>query len=232
MARYVFSDLHGNYTIWRKIVAVTQSNDELYCLGDNIDRGPDGFQIYLEQKNMPNVTVFKGNHEDLAAAALPDLLRQNFNTKEVKNWFMNGGDKTWEKMQYYSKNQMIDFINWCNNLRETIMLDSKNKCIFLSHAGFSLNQYQDHLWDRSHFLDPWPDNFAQNVYIIHGHTPVQYLKYTLDKTQKRVMWDTTPTIITYANGHKIDIDLGTIISKRIALFNLDTFEVQYIENNT
>ena len=36
-----------------------------------------------------------------------------------------------------------------------------------------------------------------------------------------------PDVLFYCNGHKIDIDLCTIVSNRIALLDLDTFEVKY-----
>ena len=53
MARYAFSDLHGNYKLWREICARTQPNDKLYCLGDIIDRGEDGYKICLEMISIP-----------------------------------------------------------------------------------------------------------------------------------------------------------------------------------
>ena len=39
----------------------------------------------------------------------------------------------------------------------------------------------------------------------------------------------TPEILTYCGGHKIDLDLCTIVTNRAALLDLDTFEVKYFE---
>ena len=41
--------------------------------------------------------------------------------------------------------------------------------------------------------------------------------------------DWKPTIVRYCDGHKFDIDMGTIASDRIALLDLDTFEEYYFD---
>ena len=38
-----------------------------------------------------------------------------------------------------------------------------------------------------------------------------------------------PNIIRYCDGHKFDIDMCTVVSGRIALLDLDTFEEIYID---
>lgn len=44
MATYVVSDLHGQYRIFLKLLEMVDfsENDQLYMLGDAIDRGPEG----------------------------------------------------------------------------------------------------------------------------------------------------------------------------------------------
>ena len=81
------------------------------------------------------------------------------------------------------------------------------------------------------------------MYLVHGHTPVQYLKFDYgyngqeplskeDLKFKRT-WDLNaiykPEVIRYCDGHKFDIDMCTIVSGRIALLDLDTFEVIYFD---
>ena len=38
-----------------------------------------------------------------------------------------------------------------------------------------------------------------------------------------------PEVIRYCDGHKFDIDMCTIASERIALIDLDTFEIKYFD---
>ena len=114
----------------------------------------------------------------------------------------------------------------------------------------------DPLWDREHFYDKWSDNEEEQsnpeinkTYLIHGHTPTVYLKYhygykdmpkitkrdNIEKRQffKNIVLDgeeiIKPEVIRYCDGHKFDIDLCTVASGRIALIDLDTFEIIYFD---
>lgn len=254
MARFAFSDLHGNYKLWEMIKAATQPDDILYCLGDNIDRGPDGFKICAEQAEMKNIFVLQGNHEAMAAAAIPDLYNDR-QTREARLWFQNGGDRTWDSIKLLPPHIIEHFANWCGSLDTTMgILNDRDQVIYLDHAGFTLGQENlaDPLWDRSHFWDSWPEDEvyeshtdwdkASNTYLVHGHSPVQYLVKQLAKVDPNwtheinKTWEIKnniikPKIIEYCNGHKFDIDLGTTQSNRTALFNLDTFEVKYFDSD-
>ena len=64
-----------------------------------------------------------------------------------------------------------------------------------------------HYWTNEKIFD--------NLYIVHGHTPVQHFN--------------EKTVIQYANGHKIDIDMGTYISNTTALLDLDTIGTDNLE---
>jgi len=237
MNRYAISDLHGRYDLWTKIKNKLHSDDILYNLGDSIDRGPDGYKICLDLMQMKNVHCICGNHEMMAISALPRLLKGEFHSKEVSQWFWNGGNATWDQIESrligykrdahdYCCSELIAFFKNMPNIYN--ITNKNNQHIILSHAGFTPSRKEEAEigWDRKHFLDSWPiEKQYQNTYVIHGHTPVQYLQKTLNK----ISFTSNPEIITYADGHKIDIDLGAVISNRVALLNLDTLEVQYIE---
>ena len=122
------------------------------------------------------------------------------------------------------------------------------KKIVLEHAGFTPgppHRSHDPLWDREHFLDSWKK--SETDYIIHGHTPVQYLEFyygyngqtkkDTEKMKAQIEFDKTgditnwkPTILHYCDGHKIDLDMCTITSGRVALLDLDTFEEIYFDD--
>jgi hypothetical protein len=50
------------------------------------------------------------------------------------------------------------------------------------------------------------------------------------------MWDSSeidwkPEVIRYCDGHKFCIDMCTVASDRVALLDLDTFEVKYFDGD-
>ena len=72
------------------------------------------------------------------------------------------------------------------------------------------------IWDRDSIDLDWPneDKF-KDIYMIHGHTPCGYLSKD---------WKPEYGPIFYQDGHKIDIDCGTAITKSAFLFDLDDFD--------
>lgn len=83
------------------------------------------------------------------------------------------------------------------------------------------------LWDREHFKKPYS---GYQEYIIHGHTPCPLLRAILkDLTFSSTEPSFSNTIYTYAENHKIDLDIYSIKTKRTALFDLDSFEVKYFQ---
>jgi Calcineurin-like phosphoesterase len=93
MALYVLSDVHGYVgDLVRGLErAGFGDEDELWVLGDLLDRGPDGFGtvelvMKLQQEAPERVHVLMGNHEILAVG------RYRFpGTRFVDSWVLNGG---------------------------------------------------------------------------------------------------------------------------------------------
>lgn len=199
MKRYVFSDIHGSKDLWNQIKSYVNKDDWLYCLGDVIDRGPAGVEIFLDLYKRPNTIILRGNHEDMAAAAVPPLLAGtaqmdgkwlNEHTKhgEIENayvldWYNNGGILTWRALQKYSKEEIQKIRDiWATLPTSFIVYDDQNHWYYyLDHCGFtpSSRAYRLPYWDRLHFDDEWDDwADGKNVRIIHGHTPVQSFEST------------------------------------------------------
>ena len=57
------SDLHGQFVLLQLMLNKIQftDEDELYILGDIMDRGPNSIDIYYFVKAMPNVHMIKKN---------------------------------------------------------------------------------------------------------------------------------------------------------------------------
>ena len=65
MSTYICSDIHGQYDLYKAMLQAIDfsESDQLFILGDMIDRGPDGLQILQDAASRPNVTCLIGNHE-------------------------------------------------------------------------------------------------------------------------------------------------------------------------
>lgn len=233
MARYVFSDLHGNYQAWQNIKDFLKPSDFCYCLGDCIDRGEDGIKILEEIMRDNRIVLLKGNHEDLLAFYVPYLLDEYY--IYLQDWYVNGGEPTWEFLKNTTPEYMLNLVRRINKLPEYLELtNEQGKKIILCHAGTNPNitkeewmmygEKQPYLWNRRHILYNWPQDEEYNdTYVIHGHTPVTY-----DYLQAGMMNYPNLSVSKYADGHKFCLDLATYASNKVALFNLDTFEVTYL----
>ena len=241
---YATSDWHGiDKKLIEKILQWLKPEDTLVILGDVIDRGEDGIDLLEMIMADSRCLLLKGNHEQMMIDTYQTHTRSSWNL-----WMQNGGEATenaFYKRTEQERKKIIKFlseapIKWCFRFGKKIIL--------LEHAGYTptLEYNHDPLWDRYHFIESWPKD-KENTYIVHGHTPVQYLKFEFDYCGKdaqgsldeemeiKRQWyengiiDWKPTILCYCDGHKFDIDMGAISSKRIALLDLDTFEPIYFD---
>jgi len=224
---YAFSDLHGNYNLWKQIQNYLKEDDKCYCLGDCCDRGPNGVKIMQEVLADKRIKYLLGNHEVMFLESKDKRIKSL--TKDEKELLKYNG--TFETLKEYNLLNEEEKIILCNQLNQLPCfeeyINKNNYKIFLSHAGCNPDymEFADPVyltWNRTHIGTNWK-YFAKrfsNVYIVHGHTPVQAI---LVKQQE-------PEVMIYCNNHKIDIDLGTYTSGMAALIDLDTFEVIYFKD--
>jgi len=245
---YASSDWHGCADPGLKILDYLQPDDTLYFLGDAIDRGPDGILLLTKLLKDKRVIFVKGNHEQFLEDIAPDLIEGRFYQADL--WLANGGRATWNSLKNLPEVSKLWYVHKISKLPITLRYNSPNgHTIILDHAGYSpFDSYSlcchEPLWDRQHFSTPWypfsgkitvnTDLDPENTFMVHGHTPVQYLKTSYyyegnEDWNKLLDSEETdePKVLRYCDGHKFDIDLGTIISNRIALLDLDTFDTIY-----
>src|SRR5215218_1348691 len=94
MPRYAISDIHGCCKTFRYMVEEVlhlQASDQLFLLGDYIDRGPDSkgvidFILELRAKGY-RVETLMGNHEFMMLETWEDA-------SYLPLWLRNGGDTT------------------------------------------------------------------------------------------------------------------------------------------
>ena len=234
MARYVCSDLHGRYDLAKQIIDYLGPNDHLYFLGDAIDRGPYGLDTLMLLINHPQVTFFKGNHEDMMFKTLVGgscdhvmIDHYEYLRREVINiWLQNGGGNTildLDDLRERDPEEFTSLMTRVSDLRCRMVLTNKRgETVVLSHAGFQpghISPAQDQeLWDRDHIEWPsWPDEPALvNTIIVHGHTPIQYIREYQDEFDPSPYW--------YCDNHKVCIDLMSAYSGYAMMVNIDTWE--------
>lgn len=185
---YVISDIHGCYDKYQKLLheICFGSQDTLYILGDVIDRGADGFKIFIDLIPRPNVVCLRGNHEDMAMQALPGLLRavqsgkpSALTQKEAEAagiWFYNGGEPSLVDFLLLNSAQKQAVWKYLQSMPLYQDVKIENRSFLLLHGGLegfspsrSLEDYtpDEILWSR-----PTPDTvyFSDKLTIL-GHTP-------------------------------------------------------------
>jgi serine/threonine protein phosphatase 1 len=238
MSRYVATDWHGIKDISAQVLSYLKPEDELYFLGDAIDRGPDGMYIMLKLLQDPRITYLKGNHEDMLADVIFDYIEGRAGHM-TQHWLGQGGQSTWKDLIKISDATLWRLRNKIINMPERIDIENnRGEHIILTHAGcdpwvddeearlFGLKHR--YLWDRKHIHHSW-DEFQQeewkDTYVIHGHTPVLSRCFCGDEDV--VLPGVSGNVVHYAGGHKICLDLFTVGTGRAVLFDLDTFEEIY-----
>lgn len=247
---FASSDWHGTGYLADKVFKFLKPDDILYFLGDSTDRNPDGIKIFQALMDRPNTFYIKGNHDEMMARCIPALYEDNmYSYSDLSLWYSNGGSKTAAALEHLSKEDAYKIKKKIDKMPTELRYTSPaGHTVIMEHAGYTPydipHRSHDPLWDREHFYDKWVG--PENLYLVHGHTPVQYLRlmYGYDemeplteneiKHKRDWYWDgnekvVIPEIIRYCSRHKFDIDMCTIVSNRIALLNLDTFEEIYFD---
>ncbi|MCX6243646.1 MAG: metallophosphoesterase [Bacteroidetes bacterium] len=183
--QWVIPDIHGCVNTLKALIEEQikpTRYDELYFLGDYIDRGPNSKAVidYIRnlQKDEYSVKPLKGNHEDFVVE-LYDAEHKSknpwffhFANRKKKSWSAIGGRHTLKSFRVKSvKDIPHDYIEWMRNLDYYVILEN----FVLVHAGlnFSVDDpFEDKrsmLWLRDYKIIP---EMINNRKIIHGHVPV------------------------------------------------------------
>ena len=233
MAVWVTTDLHGNYDLWEQIKNFLKEDDTLIFLGDAIDRGDRGFEIFMEMRDNPQVVFLKGNHEDMMYEAFHEMGPSR--GEMLKQWTLkdNGGKDTLDNIKALGLDfdTKMEYINTIDRLPYFAEYENANGIKFLlSHAGYTPGRLWDNqdpwtkeqkaIWGRSHFNFPWPEEGYENVVIVHGHTPILLMNQMFGNkaTGLAPFW--------YENNHKINLDAATYNTSLALLFNLDTLDYE------
>jgi serine/threonine protein phosphatase 1 len=173
MRRFAISDIHGCLKSFQALLEQIKfgKEDELYLLGDYIDRGPDSRgvidHIWALQSADYKVICLKGNHEQMMLNALDSA-------DSHKHWLQHGGLNT---LSSFGTNKITNisskYITWLRHLPHF----HKLKHYILVHAGLNFKK-EDPMSDTVSMLwiRQWYDcidrAWLNGRTIIHGHTPI------------------------------------------------------------
>jgi serine/threonine protein phosphatase 1 len=209
--KFVIPDLHGCINTLRLVienVLVPDKNDELYFLGDFINKGPDSkavvdYVMSLEKGGW-NVHAVRGNHEQMLLDALED--------KNTLPFFLaKGGYETIRSFNVDKISEIPDhYIEFINELEYYIELDN----YYIVHAGFNFNP-EDPFEDldammtiRDFRVDPEKIGYKT---IIHGH----HAK-TLEEIREGIVKN---------NKYIINLDNGCVYRHRAGMGNLVVMDI-------
>jgi len=233
---YVTSDLHG-YSIDSFLRLLEKASfgdsDELYVLGDVIDRNGDGGIAMLRwMMNRPNVEFLLGNHEAMMLSCsflFEEITDENVDklTSEqlqlLMQWMSNGCECTMNSLRALKEKDPDAYNDLMDYVRDAPLyaaVSAGGKDFLLVHSGLGnfsperkLSKYEpdELLWHR-----PAPDEqYFPDVITILGHTPTGYLFGEKGKMFRADTW--------------IDIDTGAAGGGSPMLLRLDDLKAFYME---
>lgn len=187
--RFVIPDIHGCDRTLRGLieeVIVLERSDDLYLLGDYIDRGPRSREVidYVMQLIDEGYRLFplRGNHEEMYLNAAADR-------SQIRTWILNGG---YAALDSFGVNTAVEvpptYHQFCSSLPYYYLLDD----YLLVHAGLNTDVEEPYT-DRGAMLWSRPRDISKELLggktMICGHTP-----HTL-RDIERMIWKDNGLII-------------------------------------
>lgn len=236
MATYVIADIHGCYEEYMELLHKIgfSEKDELYILGDCVDRGPEPIKVLQDLMNRHNVICLAGNHDlvmllvlrplavELTEKSAARLQPEDF--QKLLDWQMDGGDVTLEQFIALSKDEQENILSFVEDFSIYEDISINGKRYILAHGGIenfspdkSLDEYDitDFVFARAVYTKRYFP--GENTFLVTGHTPTPVIRE-----------DKQP-LIYEANGH-IAVDSGCVFGGRLAAYCLETGEVTYVDS--
>jgi len=178
MKKFAISDIHGCAKTFKALLDRISFSleDELYLLGDYIDRGPDSKgvidHVWQLQKNGHTVHCLCGNHEQMFLHAV-DAKDELSGINESRGY----AETVWSFGTSNIDNIPESYVNWMKNLDFYLEVDN----YILVHAGLDFSggkpfeNKREMIWIR-HWYEEIDWEWLGDRIIVHGHTPLRQLE--------------------------------------------------------
>ena len=233
---YAISDLHGCYKSWLALLREIQfaDEDQIYVLGDIVDRGPEPMLLLQDMMVRTNVYPIVGNHDFAAFLSLKFLtteltdqsiqkMEENKEFEQLLLWLSDGGQPTLQAFQKLTPEERQDILEYFQEFSfyEEIELDN-GKRYLLSHTGSeemcenkSLEEIPADAFISGR-LDYDRQYFSDRIWVT-GHTPT------------RIIPGAEPDRI-YRNNNHIAIDCGCVFGGYLGAIRLEDGKEFYVKN--
>ena len=230
---YCISDIHGEYD---KYIALLEKigfgeEDNLYILGDVVDRGPMPVAVLKDMSRRKNVYPLVGNHDFMAYVILSELNKEVTEQSvegllggellsSLAEWQSDGGDTTLRDFRSLcpdEREELLDYIGGFLPYAEVAISDGRR--FLLLHAGLGGYSPERALDDYSlaELCETRPEldrvYYDENLTVVVGHTPTVSLCGTHD---------------VYKSGNMIFIDCAATFGGKLACLCLESGEVTYV----
>jgi len=209
------SDVYGDCGRFQKMLKKISFSDvdALYVLGDVIDYRIGGVAILSKIMQAPNMTLIRGDHEQMCLDALgPD---GSFRRRSI--WYHNGGHPTFLELRHsYAEPERADILQYLAESPDHVEVEANHQCFYLVH-GLPGADTRTKLWARPSSGMTAP---LSGYTTVVGHTPTSILNGPLDD----------PYAIWHGNGI-IGIDCGCEGSddlRKLACLRLDDLAEFYV----
>jgi serine/threonine protein phosphatase 1 len=161
--RYAISDIHGCPETFRQLLKRIdlQKEDDLFLLGDYVDRGPDSIgviqHIWKLEKEGYKLTCLRGNHEQMFL----DELARGEHSGVIPNRYHEAVARWMTTLDYYHETPGYLLVHAGFNFRHHYPLEDTHAMLWIRY------------WYDDMKLNP---SFLGDRIIVHGHTPAKMLQ--------------------------------------------------------
>lgn len=230
---YVLSDIHGDYRRYMQMLDLIgfSDDDELYVLGDVLDRGEEPLRVLMDMSMRPNVYPILGNHELMAAWVLRRLCVEvtddNYASQidetlleALSLWRLDGAQTTLDEFQRLNAEEREAVLDYLDEFSPYEEITVGGKRFVLVHGGIPYERRHVPLdkQDIRELVTVRPDyekRYFDDRYLVTGHTPTHLIPGAREG------------LILTDNGH-IAVDCGAGAGIALGCIRLDDFEEFYV----
>ena len=231
---YLMSDIHGCFDEYIMLLDKISfsDDDELYILGDAMDRGKEPIKVIKDIMKRDNVYYICGNHDEMFLNVINRLSKEiteesveKLSREDMLSYYdyvFNGGELTLRQFRKLSKEEQNDIVDFLSSALFYDMIEYDNKLYILTHAGISnfdknkeLCDYlpDDFLWGRADYNKNYYE--SDKIFLVSGHTPTILIK----EDEKAFI---------YKENNHLAIDCGCVFGGQLAAYCIETEEEFYI----
>lgn len=225
---YVISDIHGYYEEYLELLEQIKfkETDNLYVLGDIVDKGPEPVKVLQDMMFRVNVFPILGNHDYSAMKLLMAMKKgsESFSAeeqREMKAWMQEGGAVTAKQFMELDEEEREDLLDYMEEFLLYAQVKAGRGRFVLVHAGldnFSPERdLEDYHYSELIYHEPdYNKIYFKDQILVTGHRPT----FKIDEQYRGMIFE--------KNNH-VAIDCGAAYGERLGAYCLETGKKYYVD---